>query len=419
MKVLVVGSGGREHAIVTSVAKSPRVDKIYCAPGNAGIASLAECVAIGAMEFDRLVAFAKEHAVDFTIVGMDDPLVGGIVDVFEAEGLKVFGPRKNAAILEGSKAFSKDLMKKYHIPTAAYENFTSAEDALSYLETVKMPIVLKADGLALGKGVLICNTLEEAKAGVKEIMEDKKFGSAGNTMVVEEFMTGREVSVLSYVDGKTIKIMSSAQDHKRAKDGDQGLNTGGMGTIAPNPYYTDAVAKECMEKIFVPTIEAMNKEGRPFKGCLFFGLMITKNGTKVIEYNCRFGDPETQVVLPRLQTDLLDIVDAIREERLAELDIRWKEEACACVVMASGGYPAAYRKGLPIAGLDQDGQLQEAYAVYHAGTAWKDGRFYTNGGRVLGVTAVADTVAAALDKAYEAVQHIEFENAHYRKDIGK
>ena len=313
MKVLVVGSGGREHAIVTSVAKSPRVDKIYCAPGNAGIASLAECVAIGAMEFDKLVAFAKEHAVDFTIVGMDDPLVGGIVDVFEAEGLKVFGPRKNAAILEGSKAFSKDLMKKYHIPTAAYENFTSAEDALTYLETAKMPIVLKADGLALGKGVLICNTLEEAKAGVKEIMEDKKFGSAGNTMVVEEFMTGREVSVLSYVDGKTIKIMSSAQDHKRAKDGDQGLNTGGMGVIAPNPYYTPEVAARCMEEIFLPTLAAMRAEGCPFRGCLYFGLMITKDGPKVIEYNCRFGDPETQAVLPLMESDLFAAMRATTE----------------------------------------------------------------------------------------------------------
>lgn len=305
MKVLVVGSGGREHAIVTSVAKSPRVEKIYCAPGNAGIAALAECVPIGAMEFDKLVAFAKEQAIDFTIVGMDDPLVGGIVDVFEAEGLKVFGPRKNAAILEGSKAFSKDLMKKYHIPTAAYENFTSAEEALAYLETAKMPIVLKADGLALGKGVLICNTLEEAKAGVKEIMEDKKFGTAGNTMVVEEFMTGREVSVLSFVDGKTIKIMSSAQDHKRAKDGDQGLNTGGMGNFSPSPFYIKEVDDFCQKYIYQATVDAMAAEGRPFTGVIFFGLMLTEDGPKVLEYNARFGDPEAQVVLPRMKTTSL------------------------------------------------------------------------------------------------------------------
>ena len=310
MKVLVIGSGGREHAIVTSVAKSPRVDKIYCAPGNAGIAALAECVPIGAMEFDKLVAFAKEKSIDFTIVGMDDPLVGGIVDVFEAEGLKVFGPRKNAAILEGSKAFSKDLMKKYHIPTAAYENFTDPEEALKYLETAKMPIVLKADGLALGKGVLICNTLEEAKEGVRTIMEDKKFGNAGNTMVIEEFMTGREVSVLTYVDGKTIRIMSSAQDHKRAKDGDQGLNTGGMGNFSPSPFYTKEVDEFCKKYIYQPTVDAMAAEGRPFTGVIFFGLMLTGEGPKVLEYNARFGDPEAQVVLPRMKNDIIDVMEA-------------------------------------------------------------------------------------------------------------
>ena len=418
MKVLVVGSGGREHAICRAVAKSPRVDKIYCAPGNAGIASLAECVDIGAMEFDRLVAFAKDNAIDFTIIGMDDPLVGGIVDEFEKAGLKCFGPKKNAAILEGSKAFSKDLMKKYNIPTAAYENFTDADEALKYLETAKMPIVLKADGLALGKGVLICNTLEEAKEGVKTIMEDKKFGTAGNTMVVEEFMTGREVSVLSYVDGKTIKIMSSAQDHKRAGDGDTGLNTGGMGTISPNPYYTDEIAKECMDTIFIPTINAMVAEGRPFKGCLYFGLMITPNGPKVIEYNARFGDPEAQVVLPRLKTDLIDICEAVIDEKLADLDIEWDNGAAACVVMASGGYPVAYKKGIEMFGMDENGQVEGA-TVYHAGTKYENGKFYTNGGRVLGVTATAPTLDEALAKAYAAVDKISFEGMHFRHDIGK
>ena len=371
MKVLVVGSGGREHAIVTSVAKSPRVDKIYCAPGNAGIASLAECVAIGAMEFDKLVAFAK----DFTIVGMDDPLVGGIVDVFEAEGLKVFGPRKNAAILEGSKAFSKDLMKKYHIPTAAYENFTSAEDALTYLETAKMPIVLKADGLALGKGVLICNTLEEAKAGVKEIMEDKKFGSAGNTMVVEEFMTGREVSVLSYVDGKTIKIMSSAQDHKRAKDGDQGLN------FSPSPFYTKEVDEFCQKHIYQATVDAMAAEGRPFTGVIFFGLMLTEDGPKVLEYNARFGDPEAQVVLPRMKNDIIDVMEACVDGKLDTIDLQFEDNAAVCVVLASDGYPVSYEKGFPITGLEKfDGK--DDYFCFHAGTKFdENGTIVTNGGR--------------------------------------
>ena len=338
MKVLVVGSGGREHAICTSVAKSPRVDKIYCAPGNAGIAALAECVPIGAMEFDKLVAFAKEKEIDFTIVGMDDPLVGGIVDVFEAEGLKVFGPRKNAAILEGSKAFSKDLMKKYNIPTAAYENFTDPQEALAYLETAKMPIVLKADGLALGKGVLICNTLEEAKAGVKEIMEDKKFGTAGNTMVIEEFMTGREVSVLSFVDGKTIKIMSSAQDHKRAKDGDQGLNTGGMGNFSPSPFYTKEVDEFCKKYIYQATVDAMAAEGRPFTGVIFFGLMLTADGPRVLEYNARFGDPEAQVVLPRMKNDIIDVMEACVDGKLDTIDLQFEDNAAVCVVLASDGY---------------------------------------------------------------------------------
>ena len=416
MKVLIVGSGGREHAIAYSCAKSARVDKIYCAPGNAGIGQIAECVPIGAMEFEKLAAFAKEKEIDFTIIGMDDPLVGGVVDVFEAEGLKVFGPRKNAAILEGSKAFSKDLMKKYNIPTAGYENFDDADKALAYLETAKMPIVLKADGLALGKGVLICNTLEEAKAGVKEIMLDKKFGDAGNHMVIEEFMTGREVSVLSFVDGKTIKIMSSAQDHKRAKDGDQGLNTGGMGTVSPNPYYTEAVAQQCMDTIFLPTIAAMNAEGRIFQGCLYFGLMLTPKGPKVIEYNCRFGDPETQVVLPRLETDIMDIFDAINTGTLAQLDIRWSDKACACVILASGGYPKSYPKGLEITGLT-DGQ-RAGVTVYHAGTAQKEGKLVTAGGRVLGITALGDNLQAALDIAYAAAREVRFDGVHYRKDIG-
>ena len=417
MKVLVVGSGGREHAICWKLSKSPKVDKIYCAPGNAGIAELAECVDIKAMEFEKLVAFAKENSIDLTVIGMDDPLVGGVVDVFEAEGLRVFGPRKNAAILEGSKAFSKDLMKKYNIPTAAYETFTSAEEAKKYLETAEYPIVLKADGLALGKGVLICENKEDALAGVDELMLDKKFGTAGDTIVIEEFMTGREVSVLSFVDGNTIKIMSSAQDHKRAKDGDQGLNTGGMGTVSPNPYYTQEVAKECMDKIFMPTINAMNNEGRTFKGCLYFGLMITPKGPKVIEYNCRFGDPETQVVLPRLKTDIVDIFEAIDNETLSDLDVEWSDDACACVIMASGGYPKSYPKGIEITGLS-NGQL-DGVTVYHAGTKLQDNKLVTSGGRVLGVTALGDTLEDALKKSYDAVEKIHFEGAHYRRDIGK
>lgn len=419
MKVLVVGSGGREHAICTSVAKSKRVDKIYCAPGNAGIAALAECVPIGAMEFDKLVSFAKEKEIDFTIVGMDDPLVGGIVDVFEAEGLKVFGPRKNAAILEGSKAFSKDLMKKYNIPTAAYENFTSAEDALAYLETAKMPIVLKADGLALGKGVLICNTLEEAKAGVKEIMEDKKFGTAGNTMVVEEFMTGREISVLSFVDGKTIKTMSSAQDHKRAKDGDQGLNTGGMGNFSPSPFYTKEVDEFCKKYIYQPTVDAMAAEGRPFTGVIFFGLMLTEDGPKVLEYNARFGDPEAQVVLPRMKNDVIDVMEACVEGRLDQIDLQFEDNAAVCVVLASDGYPVSYEKGFEIKGLENF-EGKDDYFCFHAGTKFdENGKIVTNGGRVLGITATGKDLKEARAKAYEATEWVDFANKYMRHDIGK
>ena len=419
MKVLVVGSGGREHAIVTSVAKSKRVDKIYCAPGNAGIAALAECVPIGAMEFDKLVAFAKEQAIDFTIVGMDDPLVGGIVDVFEAEGLKVFGPRKNAAILEGSKAFSKDLMKKYNIPTAEYENFTDPNEALAYLETAKMPIVLKADGLALGKGVLICNTLEEAKEGVRTIMEDKKFGNAGNTMVIEEFMTGREVSVLSFVDGKTIKIMSSAQDHKRAKDGDQGLNTGGMGNFSPSPFYTKEVDDFCKKYIYQATVDAMAAEGRPFTGVIFFGLMLTEDGPKVLEYNARFGDPEAQVVLPRMKNDIIDVMEACVDGKLDTIDLQFEDNAAVCVVLASDGYPVSYEKGFPITGFEKfDGK--DDYYCFHAGTAFdKEGRIVTNGGRVLGITATGKDLKEARAKAYEATEWIDFANKYMRHDIGK
>ncbi len=419
MKVLVVGSGGREHAIVTSVAKSRRVDKIYCAPGNAGIGQLAECVNIGAMEFDKLVAFAKEKEIDFTIVGMDDPLVGGIVDVFEAEGLKVFGPRKNAAILEGSKAFSKDLMKKYNIPTAGYETFDDPKKALEYLETVKMPIVLKADGLALGKGVLICNTLEEAKAGVKEIMEDKKFGSAGNHMVIEEFMTGREVSVLSFVDGKTIKIMSSAQDHKRAKDGDQGLNTGGMGNFSPSPFYTKEVDDFCKKYIYQATVDAMAAEGRPFVGVIFFGLMLTEDGPKVLEYNARFGDPEAQVVLPRMKNDIIDVMEACVDGKLDTIDLQFEDNAAVCVVLASDGYPVAYEKGFEIKGLENfDGK--EGYYCFHAGTKLnEEGKIVTNGGRVLGITAKGATLKEARANAYKATEWVDFDNKYMRHDIGK
>ncbi len=418
MKVLIVGGGGREHAIAASAAKSPKVDKIYCAPGNAGIGQIAECVPIGAMEFDKLAAFAKEQGIDFTIIGMDDPLAGGIVDVFEAEGLKVFGPRKNAAILEGSKAFSKDLMKKYHIPTAAYETFDDPKDALAFLATANMPVVLKADGLALGKGVLICHTLEEAKAGVKSIMEDKTFGSAGNRMVVEEFMTGREVSVLSFTDGKTIRIMSSAQDHKRAKDGDQGLNTGGMGTFSPSPFYTKEVDEFCKKHIYQATVDAMVAEGRTYTGVIFFGLMLTEDGPKVLEYNARFGDPEAQVVLPRMKNDMIEVMEACTQGRLHEIDLAFEDNAAVCVVLASGGYPQSYEKGYPIQGLDAfDGK--EDYYCFHAGTADKDGTIVTNGGRVLGVTAKGADLKEARQKAYEAAEWVDFEKKYMRHDIGK
>lgn len=418
MKVLIVGSGGREHAIAWKVAQSPRVEKIYCAPGNAGIEEYAQCVDIGAMEFEKLAAFAKEEQIDLTVIGMDDPLVGGVVDVFEREGLRVFGPRKNAAVLEGSKAFSKDLMKKYGIPTAAYENFTDPKAALSYLETARFPIVLKADGLALGKGVLICQDLEEAKAGVREIMEDKKFGSAGNTMVIEEFMTGREVSVLSFVDGKTIKTMTSAQDHKRAMDGDQGLNTGGMGTFSPSPFYTPEVDAFCREHIYQPTVDAMAKEGRPFKGVIFFGLMLTADGPRVLEYNARFGDPEAQVVLPRMKNDIVDVFEACIDGTLDQVDLQFEDNAAVCVVLASEGYPVSYEKGFPIRGLENF-KDKDGYYVFHAGTKKKDGQIVTNGGRVLGVVAKGEDLKKARANAYEAIKLVEFDNKYYRHDIGK
>ena len=418
MKVLIVGSGGREHAIAWSVAKSDKVEKIYCAPGNAGIAQYAECVAIGAMEFEKLAAFAKEHEVDLTIVGMDDPLVGGIVDVFESEGLRVFGPRKNAAILEGSKAFSKDLMKKYNIPTAGYENFDDAKKALAYLETAKFPIVLKADGLALGKGVLICNTLEEAKDGVQSIMLDKQFGTAGNTMVIEEFMTGREVSVLSFVDGNTIKTMTSAQDHKRAMDGDKGLNTGGMGTFSPSPFYNDEVEAFCEKYVYQSTIDAMASEGRPFTGILFTGLMITEDGPKVLEYNARFGDPEAQVVLPRMKNDIIDVMEACIDGKLSDVELEFEDNAAVCVVLASDGYPEKYDKGFEIKGLDTF-KDKDGYYVFHAGTKFDGDKIVTNGGRVLGVVAKGENLKAARANAYKATEWIDFANKYKRNDIGK
>ena len=419
MKILVIGSGGREHVIVWKAAQSPRVDKIYCAPGNAGIAELAECVDIKAMEFDRLAAFAKEKEIDLTIVGMDDPLVGGIVDVFEEQGLRVFGPRKNAAILEGSKAFSKDLMKKYGIPTAAYETFDDPAAAAAYLEKAKYPIVLKADGLALGKGVLICQTKEEALAGVREIMEDRKFGAAGDRMVIEEFLTGREVSVLSFVDGKTIKTMASAQDHKRALDGDRGLNTGGMGNFSPTPFYTEEVDAFCRKYIFQPTVDAMAAEGRPFQGVIFFGLILTEDGPKVLEYNARFGDPEAQVVLPRMENDLIDVCEACIDGTLDRIDLRFLEDACVCVVLASEGYPVSYEKGFPIRGMENF-RGREGYYLFHAGSAFNAaGEVVTNGGRVLGVTALGKTLQEARANAYKAVDWVDFDNKYYRHDIGK
>ena len=419
MKILVVGSGGREHALCWKIAQSKKVDKIYCAPGNAGVAEVAECVAIGAMEFEKLADFAQEKEIDLTVIGMDDPLVGGVVDVFEERGLRIFGPRKNAAILEGSKAFSKDLMKKYNIPTAAYENFDDAEKALAYLETASFPIVLKADGLALGKGVLICNTLEEAKEGVKSIMMDKAFGSAGNQMVIEEFMTGREVSVLSFVDGNTIKIMTSAQDHKRAMDGDQGLNTGGMGTFSPSPFYTEEIDEFCQKYIYQATVDAMKAEGREFKGIIFFGLMLTEKGPRVLEYNARFGDPETQVVLPRMKNDIVEVFEACVDGTLDQIELEFEDNAAVCIVLASAGYPLKYDKGLPISGLDTF-KDKDSYFVFHAGTKFKEeGTIVTNGGRVLGVTATGATLKEARANAYEATNWVTFDNKYCRSDIGK
>lgn len=418
MKVLIVGSGGREHAIVASVAKSSIVDEIYCAPGNAGIGAIAQCVPIGAMEFEKIVAFAKEKKIDLTIVGMDDPLVGGLVDELEAAGLRAFGPRKNAAILEGSKAFSKDLMKKYKIPTAAYENFDNPQDAEAYLEKAQFPIVLKADGLALGKGVLICKNLEEAKEGVKSIMLDKKFGEAGNQMVIEEFMTGREVSVLSFVDGKTIKTMTSAQDHKRAMDGDQGLNTGGMGTFSPSPFYTKEVDEFCQKYIYQPTVDAMAAEGREFKGIIFFGLMLTEKGPKVLEYNARFGDPEAQVVLPRMKNDIVEVAQACIDGKLDEIELQFEDNAAVCVVLASKGYPVKYEKGYVIHGLEEF-EGKEGYYCFHAGTKKTEEGIVTNGGRVLGITAKGKDLREARANAYKAVEWVTFENKYMRSDIGK
>jgi len=419
MKVLIVGGGGREHAIAWKVAKSPKVEKLYCAPGNAGIAEVAECVNFGVMEFDKLTAFARENQIDLTIIGPDDPLAAGAVDAFEAAGLRVFGPRKTAAILEASKAFSKDLMKKYGIPTAAYETFTSPEAALAYLETAKMPIVLKADGLALGKGVLICKDLEEAQEGVKTLMLDKQFGSAGDEIVIEEFMTGREVSVLSFVDGKNIKIMTSAQDHKRAKDGDQGLNTGGMGTFSPSPFYTAEVDAFCKEHIYQKTVDAMRAEGREFKGIIFFGLMLTADGPKVLEYNARFGDPETQVVLPRMKNDIVDLFEACIDGTLDQVDLQFEDNAAVCVVLASDGYPEHYEKGFPIHGLEHFKDA-DGYYVFHAGSKFDaHGQIVTNGGRVLGLTATGKTLKEARANAYTATEFITFDNKYMRHDIGK
>lgn len=418
MKILMIGSGGREHALIKKLLESPKVEKIYCAPGNGGIACDAENVNISAMDIEGVVNFSKENKIDLVFVAPDDPLAAGMVDALEAEGIRAFGPKKAAAEIEASKVFSKNLMKKYGIPTADYQVFDNSKDALDYVVNNNIaPVVVKADGLALGKGVLICQTVEDAKAAIHSIMDDKKFGESGSRVVIEEFLTGPEVSVLSFTDGKCVKPMVSSKDHKRALDGDKGLNTGGMGTISPNPYYTDEMAEICRKTIFEPTIEAMNKEGRTFKGCLYFGLMLTPKGPKVIEYNARFGDPETQVVLPRLETDLVDICEAVIDGTLGNLDIKWKKGAAACVVMASGGYPESYKKGIEMSGLDEKGGVEGAI-VYHAGTKLENGKFYTNGGRVLGVTAVDDTLEGALKKAYDAVEKISFEGAHYRKDIG-
>lgn len=418
MKVLVVGGGGREHALVRKIKESKKVDEVFCTPGNGGISYDAKCFDVAATDIDGVVNLAKEIKANLVVVAPDDPLVAGMVDALNEAGFKTFGPRANAAIIEGSKVFSKELMQKYNIPTAEYKVFDNAEEAIDYIkERNEFPTVIKADGLALGKGVIIPENLDDAIAGVKEIMEDKIFGASGNNIVVEEFLTGPEVSVLAFTDGKCVKPMVSSMDHKRALDGDKGLNTGGMGTVSPNPYYTQEVAKECMDEIFIPTINAMNNEGRTFKGCLYFGLMITPKGPKVIEYNCRFGDPETQVVLPRLKTDIVDIFEAIDNETLSDLDVEWSDDACACVIMASGGYPKSYPKGIEITGLS-NGQL-DGVTVYHAGTKLQDNKLVTSGGRVLGVTALGDTLENALKKSYDAVEKIHFEGAHYRRDIGK
>ena len=418
MTILLVGGGGREHAMLHAIKNSSRVDKIYAAPGNAGMADMAELVDIGVMEFDRLIAFAKEKDVDLTVCSQDDPLCAGIVDAFEAAGLKIFGTKKDAAIIEGSKAFSKNLMKKYHIPTAAYEVFTDPKEAEAYLETQKMPIVLKADGLALGKGVLICQTLEEAKAGVKEIMEDKKFGSAGNELVIEEFMTGREVSALAFVDGSHYQLMTSSQDHKRAGDGDTGLNTGGMGTFSPSPFFTEEIRERCDREIFQPTVDAMKAEGREFKGVLYFGLMLTADGPRVVEYNTRFGDPETQVVLPRMKTDIIDVFEACMAGTLDQIHLEFEDNAAVCVVLASEGYPVSYKKGFPITGLDKFDNKN--YFCFHAGTKFdENGQIVTNGGRVLGVTALGKDLLEARANAYQATEWISFENKYMRHGIGK
>lgn len=414
MKLMVIGGGGREHAIIKKLKENRQVEEIYALPGNGGMSADAQCVDIGAKDIDGMVRFAKENAIDFAVVAPDDPLVLGAVDALEAAGIPCFGPDKKAAIIEGSKVFSKNLMKKYGIPTAQYEVFTDKDSALAYLETANMPAVIKADGLALGKGVIIAQNHEEARAAVKTIMEDKKFGDSGNQVVIEEFLTGPEVSVLSFTDGKTVVPMVSSMDHKRAHDGDEGLNTGGMGTIAPNPYYTEEIGRQCMKEIFLPTIEAMNAEGRTFKGCLYFGLMLTPDGPKVIEYNCRFGDPETQVVLPLLESDLLTVMRACREQTLEQTEVKFSGGAACCVVMASNGYPESYEKGYEIsmtADMDAD--------VFIAGAKLKDGKLLTNGGRVLGVTATADDLAGAVEKAYEQVKKVSFGNAYYRKDIGQ
>ena len=419
MKILMIGSGGREHALIKKLLESPKCEKLYCAPGNGGISRDAEIVGINVMDKENMVKFALDNAIDLVFVAPDDPLADGMVDAMQAAGIRAFGPNANAAVIEASKVFSKNLMKKYGIPTAKYEVFDDPEKAIAYVKAENTtPVVVKADGLALGKGVIIAQTIDEAVAAIKSIMEDKQFGDSGNNIVIEEFLTVPDVSVLAFTDGHCVKPMVSSKDHKRAYDNDQGLNTGGMGTVSPNPYYTDALAEECMNTIFVPTIEAMVKEGRPFKGCLYFGLMMTPNGPKVIEYNARFGDPEAQVVLPRLKTDLVDICEAVIDERLSDLDIEWYDGAAACVVMASGGYPVSYKKGIEMFGLDENGQVEGA-TVYHAGTKYENGKFYTNGGRVLGVTAKAPTLDEALEKAYAAVKKISFEGAHYRTDIGR